>query len=59
MEDFKNYTKRQNINGGQQWEKSYEDGLTAWVMIYGRVTQEKIESAFFEQECNSDEFGRI
>ena len=50
MLNFENYTKIQNVNGGEQWKKRYEDGEAALVMVYGRVTREKVACAFRKQE---------
>ena len=54
IKNFENYTKRQRIGGGYtQWEKSYEDGQTAWVCVDDtRVTRALVRSAFVAQENN-------
>lgn len=52
IKDFECYSKRQKLAGNQtQWEKRYEDGESAWLVIDDRgITRQKVREAFEEQE---------
>ncbi len=51
---FNEYTPKQFVNGGQQWEKRYDDGECALVVVYkNRITRRDVVHAFDDQEWES------
>lgn len=45
------YRKIEKIGAGEQWEKTYDDGLTAKVYVVGKkITLSDVQSAFMKQE---------
>lgn len=54
IKDFECYSKRQKLAGGQtQWEKRYDDGTSAWLVIDDKkITRQKVRDAFKDQELN-------
>ena len=55
---FGEYTPKQTVNGGQQWEKRYRDGETAKVMIYkNNITRRDVVNSFASQENEVAEIG--
>jgi len=55
IQDFENYSKRQRLAGNQtQWQKRYDDGQSAWLVIDDRnITRQKVKDAFRDQEYQS------
>ena len=55
IKNFECYSKRQRLaNGTTQWEKQYNDGQSAWLVIDDRrITRKKVQDAFREQEYDA------
>uniref|UniRef100_A0A6M3JQE3 Uncharacterized protein n=1 Tax=viral metagenome TaxID=1070528 RepID=A0A6M3JQE3_9ZZZZ len=55
IKDFENYSKKQHLAGGQtQWQKRYDDGQSAWLVVDDRkITRQKVRDAFRDQEYRS------
>ncbi len=55
IRSFREYTPKQYVNGGQQWEKRYNDGEFARLVIYkSRITRQDVVRAFAEQEWHHE-----
>lgn len=50
IKNFQNYRKLQLLADGAQWEKTYEDGGTARLAIFGKTTRKIVVDRFTEQE---------
>jgi hypothetical protein len=46
MKNFSNYEWRQDIGGGEQWVKTYDDGEQAYVFVTLPITKQKVIDAF-------------
>ena len=56
VKDFSNFTFIQFVDGGQQWQKRYESGEIALMVIYTtRPSRKDIAVAFEEQEIQESE----
>ncbi len=51
IRSFNEYTPKQFVNGGQQWEKRYDHGGVALTVVYkNRITRQDVRHAFDDLE---------
>ena len=52
IKNFENYRKIQELAGGMtQWEKTYDDGMTALCVVDNNCTRAMVREAFKAQEA--------